>query len=118
LAEAQDLAYRLTLREDVGEAMRRKRRVVLAVASAWLLAPAATFAWADDCRPLAPDVEVDGEDLQPTPGEVKERLAEDGCTPSAAEEAAEREQTEEVNQLYRQLESETERDQEGAAAEN
>jgi hypothetical protein len=96
------------------ESMRSKRRLVLVVASAWLLAPAATFAWADDCRPLAPDVEVDGEDLQPTPDEIEERLAEDGCAPSAAEEAAGREETEEVDQLYRQLETETEQDQEAA----
>jgi hypothetical protein len=97
--------------------MRSKRRLVLVVASAWLLAPAATFAWADDCRPLAPDVEVDGEDLQPTPDEIEERLAKGGCVVSPAEKAAEREQTEEVDQLYRQLETETEQDQEAAAPE-
>ena len=38
-----------------------------------------------------------------------------GCEPTAAGEAAEREETEEVDQLYRQLETETEQDQEAAA---
>jgi hypothetical protein len=95
------------------------RLVLAAFASVWLLATASpAFAQSDDCHPLAPDVEVGGKDLQPTPGEVEERLAEDGCAPSAAEEAAGREETEEVDQLYRQLETETEQDQEGAAAGN
>jgi hypothetical protein len=82
------------------------------VTSAWLLAPA--VARSDDCHPMAPDVEVGGKDLQPTEGEVEERLAETGCAPTAAGEAAEREETEEVDQLYRQLETETEQDQEAA----
>ncbi|HEX6013250.1 MAG TPA: hypothetical protein VFY87_15915 [Geminicoccaceae bacterium] len=63
---------------------------------------------------MAPDVEVGGKDLQPTEGELEERLAETGCEPTAAGEAAEREETEEVDQLYRQLETETEQDQEAA----
>jgi hypothetical protein len=96
--------------------MRRTCRATLAlVTSAWLLAPAQpAFAQSDDCHPLAPDVEVGGEDLQPTEGEVEERLAETGCEPTAAGEAAEREETQEVDELYRQLETETEQDQEAA----
>jgi hypothetical protein len=63
---------------------------------------------------MAPDVEVGGKDLQPTKGEVEERLAETGCAPTAAREAAEREETQEVDELYRQFETETEQDQEAA----
>jgi hypothetical protein len=96
--------------------MRRTCRATLALAtSAWLLATAGpALAQADDCHPMAPDVEVGGKDLQPTEGEVEERLAETGCEPTAAGEAAERKETEEVDQLYRQLETETEQDQEAA----
>lgn len=96
--------------------MRRTCWATLALAtSAWLLGTACpALAQSDDCHPMAPDVEVGGKDLQPTEGEVEERLAETGCEPTAAGEAAEREETEEVDQLYRQLETETEQDQEAA----
>ena len=96
--------------------MARTFRTTLAlVASAWLLGTAGpALAQSDDCHPMAPDVEVGGKDLQPTEKEVEERLAETGCEPTAAGEAAEHEETEEVDQLYRQLETETEQDQEAA----
>jgi hypothetical protein len=57
----------------------------------------------EHCRGLRENMTVGGNDLQPTPEELRQRLIEAGCPPSAASVEQTRKETKEVDQLYNEL---------------
>jgi hypothetical protein len=66
----------------------------------------------EHCRGLRENMTVGGNDLQPTPEEIRQRMVEAGCpSPAASAERAGKE-TKEVDQLYNELMKDSVGDQE------
>ena len=55
------------------------------------------------CRGLRENMTVGGNDLQPTPEEIRQRMIEAGCPSSAASVEQAGKETKEVDQLYNEL---------------
>ena len=55
------------------------------------------------CRGLRENMTVGGNDLQPTPEEIRQRMIKAGCPSSAASAEQAGKETKEVDQLYNEL---------------